>query len=298
MSSTTDNTQLTAANAKAEKLRLAEEKKTTAANAKAEKLLLAEEKKTTAANANVDCDVKYKIEIVADSDDDSVSDVPDTTALIEKPAKNTTTVKVVTPWTGLADMSLCQSLRLNYGLYTQCTNNPSGGDEGVYCRQCTKKTVYDVHGTVAMREAVGSSDYVAPNGKRVVTYGDYLLKANIDKDIAVDMLSNMGITLDKGELNLSAKKKRSTKSSKKELAKRGDDMISDLVSSAAAKLENYADGCGKKSAVGDEDDFIDVETWMYGDIEYLLDRTTNKVYDRNTSDEVGLRREDDTLVLV
>ena len=288
-----------AAAAKANKIRLAEEKKNNAAAAKANKIRLAEEKTATTDTVVVGIDTTIsplptQIRGSVDSDDDSVSDVLDTTSLSNsnKHTGKNTKLKLVVPWSGVMDMTMCHSLRLNYGLYTQCTNDCNG--DIVYCRQCTKKELYNIHGTVEMRTAVGSNDYVAPNGKPVCSYGDYLLKAKIDKVDAEDRLNDMGIKLSKEDYALSVKK-RATKSKSDNKIAKGDDIIADLVATAAAKLNDIVIEEGRDC---DTDDFIDVETWVCAGTEYLLDRDTNKVYDRNTNDEIGLRRGDDSLLLV
>ena len=289
--------------AKADKIRLAEEKKNNAAAAKADKIRLAEEKTATTDTVVVGIDTTIDTTISplptqirgsVDSDDDSVSDVLDTTSLSNsnKHTGKNTKLKLVVPWSGVMDMTMCHSLRLNYGLYTQCTNDRNG--DIVYCRQCTKKELYNIHGTVEMRTAVGSNDYVAPNGKPVCSYGDYLLKAKIDKVDAEDRLNDMGIKLSKEDYALSVKK-RATKSKSDNKIAKGDDIIADLVATAAAKLNDIVIEEGRDC---DTDDFIDVETWVCAGTEYLLDRDTNKVYDRNTNDEIGLRRGDDSLLLV
>ena len=91
------------------------------------------------------------------------------------------------PWCGVANKCNCRALRLNHGLYTQCTQKVAKGMR--YCKTCQKgadrsATGKPTYGTVEDRQSVGILDFVAPNGKKVIPYANVMEKLNISRDDA------------------------------------------------------------------------------------------------------------------
>ena len=100
------------------------------------------------------------------------------------------------PWCGTAlGEQCCHGIRLNHGLYTQCTNNHL--DSGEYCQTCQRQA--DMHGkptygTIEDRIEQGA-DYRDPKGKGVVHYGNVLKKLKIEKASAEREALKFGMTL-------------------------------------------------------------------------------------------------------
>lgn len=82
----------------------------------------------------------------------------------------------------------CQALRLDHGLYTQCSNKHL--ESGEYCKTC-QKTVdakgSAPYGTVSDRGDRGS--YIDPSGKKEKSYGTVLKQRGIDMDLAKSELA-------------------------------------------------------------------------------------------------------------
>ena len=91
------------------------------------------------------------------------------------------------PYCGVANKCNCRALRLNHGLYTQCTQKVSKGMR--YCKTCQQgvdrsATGKPTYGTIEDRLAVGAVDYVDPKGKRAVPYANVMEKLNITREDA------------------------------------------------------------------------------------------------------------------
>ena len=91
------------------------------------------------------------------------------------------------PLCGVANKCNCKALRLNHGLYTQCTQKPTKGMS--YCKTCQKSvdrsaTGKPTYGTIEDRMAVGVVDYVDPKGKRAVPYANVMEKLGITREAA------------------------------------------------------------------------------------------------------------------
>ena len=100
------------------------------------------------------------------------------------------------PYSGECIDSNCQALRQNNGLYTQCQILRSTDSE--YCSSCEKQLVdgMPIYGTIMQRKAVGIMDYVAPNGKRPVSYHTILKKLKFTKEEAEEEAGKQNITID------------------------------------------------------------------------------------------------------
>ena len=88
------------------------------------------------------------------------------------------------PFCGVANKCNCKALRLNHGLYTQCTQKPIKGMS--YCKTCQKSvdrsaTGKPTYGTIDDRMAVGVVDYVDPKGKRAVPYANVMEKLGVTR---------------------------------------------------------------------------------------------------------------------
>lgn len=89
------------------------------------------------------------------------------------------------PYCGYKNKCNCVALRLNHGLYTQCTQRPVKGTS--YCKTCQQgvdrsATGKPTYGTIDDRLAVGVLDYTDPKGKRVLPYANVMEKMNISRE--------------------------------------------------------------------------------------------------------------------
>lgn len=156
------------------------------------------------------------------------------------------------PFAGRSERATCcNGIRLNHGLYTQCTNDHMASGE--YCQTCQKQA--DVmgkptYGTIEDRVACDPMEYRDPKGKKVVSYGNVLKKLGIDADKARQEAARVGITLEDHHFTVvvgkrgrpkksntvsdtesdasDAPKKRGRPAKKKEVANGADDLISAL----------------------------------------------------------------------
>jgi len=85
------------------------------------------------------------------------------------------------PWMGLKQELWCDALRLNRGLYTQCTMKKARGS--TFCKTCAKHAEDGMpkHGLIDDRIAQGE-EWRDPKGHAPVHYGNVIKKMEIDLD--------------------------------------------------------------------------------------------------------------------
>lgn len=101
--------------------------------------------------------------------------------------------RIPMPYTGMKK-DCCESLRENYGLYTQCENVKAGEDK--YCKECTKEKAYDKYGNVEKRESMEKGKYVDPRGKKESNYKKVLDKMGISKEEALEEGKKVGVNIE------------------------------------------------------------------------------------------------------
>ena len=108
-------------------------------------------------------------------------------------------VSVPLPFCGEINGMCCNGIRLNHGLYTQCTNEISD-DRGRYpvCSTCSKQIEKNsnsepTYGYVTTRLEKGE-DFRA-KGKEAVNYGNVMEKLNISRAAAVKAATELGWTI-------------------------------------------------------------------------------------------------------
>jgi hypothetical protein len=189
---------------------------------------------------------------------------------------NTPVKKVIPlPYNGECNDSNCQALRQNKGLYTQCDISRNG--ESSYCSSCEKQLVdgAPIYGTISQRKAVGIMDYVAPNGKKPVSYTTIMKKYNISQEQAIEAAGKLNITIDPIHFEVADRKrgrrkvekepkevkepksKGRPKKTKKVIEIGGGDESDDLFASLVANLSISDDDSEKKSV---SDSVSDVES--------------------------------------
>ena len=101
----------------------------------------------------------------------------------------------ILPFCGQKMEDACCGIRLNHGLFTQCTNAPEGGD---FCKTCQTQSDKNggkpTYGTIADRLAVGQLDYEV-NGKKVVRYSKVMDKLKITKADAIQAAALAGVEI-------------------------------------------------------------------------------------------------------
>jgi hypothetical protein len=103
------------------------------------------------------------------------------------------------PFCGMVKEDWCCGLRLNHGLYSQCTM-PKGKDTD-FCKTCIKQVEKNennkpTYGVVQERMAVGPMEFRDPKGKAVVCYGNVMSKLNISKETAIAEAAKFGFVIE------------------------------------------------------------------------------------------------------
>ena len=102
------------------------------------------------------------------------------------------------PFNGKHDENVCQALRQNQGLYTQC---PSARKEGgLFCKSCqalADKGVDGIpeYGTIEQRMAVPILEYVDPKGRKVRAYSKVMKKYNLSREQVIAEATKMGMSI-------------------------------------------------------------------------------------------------------
>ena len=99
--------------------------------------------------------------------------------------------KVVLPFCGEKNESWCNRVKLNHGLYTQCTNEIKN-DDGT-CKTCGKKE--GKLGTIDERISMSKSDFESAHKVKVTNFDKVMTKLNITKQEAESEASNFGWTI-------------------------------------------------------------------------------------------------------
>tara|TARA_Y100000591_G_C21825217_1_gene696227 strand:+ start:874 stop:1857 length:984 start_codon:yes stop_codon:yes gene_type:complete len=108
------------------------------------------------------------------------------------------------PFVGIVNQSCCQGIRLNYGLYTQCTNDSNNYNyEYPLCYTCSKQASANsnnmpTYGFINERIIKGK-DFRDPKGKAPVPYANVLEKLKIDISYAQRVAKDLGIIIPENE---------------------------------------------------------------------------------------------------
>lgn len=191
------------------------------------------------------------------------------------------------PWTGSAVDGWCMGLRLNQGLHSQCSMEPTSG--GIYCKTCQKQADANssgapTYGNCEMRMKVGVLEYRDPKDqKQSVPYSTVMAKLNISRETAEEEASKFGLTIPEeqfaerkvsrgrprkdpsasdtessGSEDTKAKRGRGRPKKEKKVVETtdGDDLIAQLVSAAktdAAKTDTVTHTNSLSIIVNEED---------------------------------------------
>ena len=109
--------------------------------------------------------------------------------------------KIPLPFCGEIQVENCRGIRLNHGLYTQCTNvhdNYMNNGHSL-CVTCYKQTEKNSNGRPTygyISERIEQGDrFIDPKGKAPVLYGNIMEKLNITRQEAEREAANLGMTI-------------------------------------------------------------------------------------------------------
>jgi len=114
------------------------------------------------------------------------------------PKEKRTVPSIPLPFCGTVKEDWCCGLRLNHGLYSQCTMLK--GKDTDFCKTCVKQVEKNEsnkpnYGVIQDRMAVEPMDFRDPKGKSVVCYGNVMAKLKITKETAIDEASKFGLVI-------------------------------------------------------------------------------------------------------
>lgn len=116
------------------------------------------------------------------------------------------------PFCGQIIADSCQAVRLNHGLYTQCTMPKMAGG-GCFCKTCQKQVDTKgapAYGTIKERSA-GGAEWRDPKGKAPVTYAKVMQKLGIERAGAEAEAERLGWTIPESEFEIKEKRGRPKK---------------------------------------------------------------------------------------
>ena len=129
----------------------------------------------------------------------------------EKVEKNSKNSKIPLPFCGEISESNCCGIRLNHGLYTQCTNDYSiehneNGNIVNVCKTCYKQIEKNsdnkpTYGYIMDRVKLGDK-FRDPKGKSPVKYGNIMEKLNITREQAEKEAEKYGLTIPEEEFEI------------------------------------------------------------------------------------------------
>lgn len=234
------------------------------------------------------------------------------------------------PFCGVKCEESCEGIRLNHGLYTQCTNEKVKSIDGhMVCSTCEKQIEKNsnrmpTYGYIEDRIRKGK-DFRDPKGKAPLNYGNIMEKLNITREEAEREAAKQGLTIPEDEFEIKkarrgrpkkdttavdtsgseddgpkAEKKRGRPKKEKEVvSSSSDSMIKELIDSANKKesAEPAPKTETKKEAVAEEaedsdDEQTEVEMFTFNGKKYLKSTSDNTLYDVDTWDEIGVWNEE------
>jgi len=123
--------------------------------------------------------------------------------------------QILLPFCGVINSDWCNGVRLNYGLYSQCTNDKD--KKTGFCKTCFKQgekngTGNPTYGTIQERLKAGN-DFRDPKGKPAVRYANIMEKFDISRDDAIKAASDLGLVIPEEELEVKVVKRGRPKKS-------------------------------------------------------------------------------------
>ena len=230
------------------------------------------------------------------------------------------------PFCGVKCEESCEGIRLNHGLYTQCTNEKVKSIDGhMVCSTCEKQIEKNsnrmpTYGYIEDRIRKGK-DYRDPKGKAPLNYGNIMEKLNITREEAEREAAKQGLTIPEDEFEIKKarrgrpkkdttavdtsgseddgakgeKKRGRPKKEKEVVSSSSDSMIKELIKSAnkeesaeaGPKTETKKEAATKEAEDSD-DEQTEVEMFSFNGKKYLKSTSDNTLYDVDTWDEIGV----------
>jgi hypothetical protein len=176
------------------------------------------------------------------------------------------------PFCGVVKEDWCCGLRLNHGLYSQCTMLK--GKDTEFCKTCIKQVEKSENnkptlGVIQDRMAVGPMEFRDPKGKAVVCYGNVMAKLKIDKETAIAEAAKFGLVIEEEQFEErktmrgrpkkdasasdtesdSGEKKRGRPKKSKEVI--AAEVCHDLIATLVAEAEEVPTGAGTDGSESD-----------------------------------------------
>ena len=113
--------------------------------------------------------------------------------------------KIPLPFCGVKIDGCCEGIRLNHGLYTQCTNDPIDEDNNL-CKTCNNQKDKNsngepTYGYIDNRIKLGDK-FKDPKGKAPIKYGNIMNKLNITRNEAEREAANIGLVIPEDEFKV------------------------------------------------------------------------------------------------
>ena len=231
------------------------------------------------------------------------------------------------PFVGVKCSRSCEGIRLNHGLYTQCTNDRESEIDGhMVCSTCEKQILKNsnrmpTYGYIDDRIMKGK-EFRDPKGKGPVNYGNIMEKLNIRREEAEREAAAQGITIPEDQFEVkkarrgrpkketsavdtsesedekpkSEKKRGRPKKEKEVVSSSSDSMIKELVKSANEESSTNNDDTGtnkettqeEEQEEAEEQDNVEVEQFTFNGKTYLKSTSDNTLYDVKKWTEVGV----------
>lgn len=229
------------------------------------------------------------------------------------------------PFSGVKCSRWCEGIRLNHGLYTQCSNDKEKEIEGHWvCSTCEKQILKNsnrmpTYGYIDDRIMKGK-DFRDPKGKEPVNYGNIMEKLNITREEAEREAASQGIIIPEDQFEVkkarrgrprrdtsavdtsgsedekpkSEKKRGRPKKEKEVVSSSSDSMIKELVKSANEESSTNKETTGtnnedtQEEEAEEEEENVEVEQFTFNGKTYLKSTSDNTLYDVKKWTEVGV----------
>ena len=102
------------------------------------------------------------------------------------------------PFQGEVDENSCHGIKLNHGLYTQCSNGNKAGES--FCGSCAKQCDKNENGEpdlgVIGHRVLKGDDYRDPKGRGAVHYTKVLSKQKLTREMVCEEAAKFGLTIE------------------------------------------------------------------------------------------------------
>ena len=125
-------------------------------------------------------------------------------------SKQTIRTKMILPFCGVICEGKCKNLKVNHGLFTQCTNKIMNNDDNL-CKTCdnliSKNSGKYPIGKIEDRMLGDPMKFKSNSGKMVTSFGDVIKKLQISRKDAEKFASEQGLVIPESQF-VESKKKR------------------------------------------------------------------------------------------